>query len=105
MAKTTIENPESSSGVAAEEKAPDKRFSFMNVCTFGLWNKYNPGERKAFFLAYNVSSWITLGQVAAGTWVWQKVTLFMPWLVPFFKGVWTKVAAAATSVWHASSVL
>ncbi len=68
-----------------------KLFKFLNFVTLGAWGKLTPRERAVAFTSWNISSWVTVGQVSGGAWAWSKVS---PWLVPLAKTIWTKLVWA-----------
>lgn len=65
----------------------------MNFITFGYWNKLTPRERAIWCTSWNISSWVTVGQMTGGVWLWTKLTATAPWLLPLLKSVWAKVVA------------
>lgn len=102
--------------MAKESKAPSveqpnarptqgKFGRLMNVVSFGYWNKLTPRERAVWCTSWNISSWVTIGQISGGAWLWSKVTAAAPWLVPAVKSVWTQVLAVCTAAKHAFDVV
>ena len=63
----------------------------MNVLTLDRWSKYDAKAREAFVVSWNLSSWVTIGQITVGAWVRGKVTTALPWLAPMVKSLWAKV--------------
>lgn len=68
-----------------------KPFTFLNILTLSLWNRFTPRERSIAFASWNLSSWVTVAQIVFGKMIWTKVS---PWLVPAAKSVWGKVTVS-----------
>lgn len=77
----------------------------MQVLTFGYWNKLTTRERAIWCTSWNISSWVTVGQITGGAWVWSKVTTAMPWLIPLLKSVWAQIIAFVVALRHAIDVV
>jgi hypothetical protein len=68
---------------------------FFTVVTLGRWRKYKKteGAREAFLLSWNISSWITIGQV----WLVQNWATVKLVVAPLLKTAWGKLCVLAVA--------
>lgn len=105
----TAESSGSITDPPAEEAVKPKFFSFawwaLLFSAFCIW-RYSPKD----WAVWNLSSWVTIGQIFCLTTVYNFLKIEAPWVVSgamavanFLKAIVVKAVAVAVAVWNVVS--